>query len=161
MEFFISEYGRLIIFFHVISAVIWVGAMIGIRVAVHPSLQKISDPMIRIPRSLEVMKRLFLFMIPVVFLLLLTALLLVVGFDFKQNDPELYSVALAKEAIWTVMTANLIMMLIRRKKAEKAFYLQQNDLLVKNLTLITKYMLPLNIMLGLVAIYLGVVLRGF
>jgi hypothetical protein len=89
------------------------------------------------------------------------ALLLVVGFDFKQNDPELYSVALAKEAIWTVMTANLIMMLIRRKKAEKAFYLQQNDLLVKNLTLITKYMLPLNIMLGLVAIYLGVVLRGF
>ena len=159
MEFFISEYGRLIIFFHVISAVIWVGAMIGIRVAVHPSLQKISDPMIRIPRSLEVMKRLFLFMIPVVFLLLLTALLLIVGFDFTA--PELYSVVLAKEAIWTVMTVNLIMMLVRRKKAEKAFYLQQNDLLAKNLTLITKYMLPANILLGIVAIYLGVVLRGF
>lgn len=161
MEFFISEYGRLIIFFHVISAVIWVGAMIGIRVAVHPSLQKISDPMIRIPRSLEVMKRLFLFMIPVVFLLLLTALLLIVGFDFKHSAPELYPVVLAKEAIWTVMTVNLIMMLVRRKKAEKAFYLQQNDLLAKNLTLITKYMLPANILLGIVAIYLGVVLRGF
>lgn len=161
MELFISEYGRLIIFFHVISAVIWVGGMIAIRLAVHPSLQKIADPKIRIPRTLEVMKRLFMFMIPVVFLLLLTALLLVVGFDFKHNDPALHSVALAKEGIWTFMTANLIMMIIRRKKAEKAFYLQQNDVMLKHMTLISKYMLPVNILLGVIAIYLGIVLRGF
>ena len=161
MELFISEYGRLIIFFHVISAVIWVGGMIAIRLAVHPSLQKITDLKIRIPRTLEVMKRLFMFMIPVVFLLLLTALLLVVGFDFKHNDPALHSVALAKEAIWTIMTANLIMMIIRRKKAEKAFYLQQNDVMLKHMTLISKYMLPVNILLGVIAIYLGIVLRGF
>lgn len=161
MEFFISEYGRLIIFFHVISAVIWVGGMIAVRLAVHPSLQKIADPKIRIPRTLEVMKRLFMFMLPVVFLLLLTALLLVVGFDFKHNNPSLHSVILAKEAIWTVMTANLVMMIIRRKKAEKAFYLQQNEVMLRHMTLISKYMLPANILLGVIAVYLGIVLRGF
>jgi uncharacterized membrane protein len=161
MELFITENARLLVFFHVLSAMIWVGGMIVVRVAVHPALQKISDPKSRIPRTLQVMKRLFLFMIPVAFLLLLTALLMVLGFDYKRTDPGLHTLAVIKEAIWTAMSANLVVMLVLRKKAERAFYLGQDAVMARLLGLIGTYLLPLNILLGIVALYLGVMLRGF
>lgn len=161
MELFISEYGRYVIFFHVISAVIWVGGMIGIRVAVHPALQKISDPKVRIPRVLEVMKRLFGFVLGFTFIIVLTAMLLAIGLGFKYGDPTLYMITHVKEGIWTVMFINLIMMMVKRAKAEKAFYLGDEATLVKNMTMIAKYMIPVNIFLGIVAIYFGIVLRGY
>ena len=158
MELFINEYGRLLIFFHVISAMIWVGGMIIIRVAVHPSLQKISDPRSRIPRTLEVMKRLFFFVLAFVFLLMLTGTLLSLGYG-------LYDTALApfvhvKETILLIMFANLIAMMIKRKKAERAFYLGEDRAMTRHLAHISKFMLPLNIFLGLLALYFGIILRG-
>ncbi len=160
MDLFIAEYGRLLIFFHVISAMIWVGGMIVIRVAVHPSLQKISDPKSRIPRTLEVMKRLFFFVLAFVFLLMLTGTLLVLGYGFSENAPELSVIAHVKETILLVMFANLIAMMIKRKKAERAFYLGDDQIMAKHLGHISKVMIPVNIFLGLVALYFGIVLRG-
>jgi len=37
-------YNHTVVFLHVLSAFVWVGGMIAIRVAVHPVLQSIEDP---------------------------------------------------------------------------------------------------------------------
>ena len=43
---FFKNYSSIIVFLHVISAVIWVGGMIAIRFAVHYSMQNIEEPKI-------------------------------------------------------------------------------------------------------------------
>ena len=41
---FFADNAFFVVFFHVLSAFVWVGGMIAIRGAVHPSLQHIDDP---------------------------------------------------------------------------------------------------------------------
>lgn len=149
----------LVVFLHVISAVLWVGGMIAIRFAVHYSIQNIAEPKIKLERTLENLKRFFNMVIPAIVILLITAVILIISLGFKGTP--LYSFVIAKEAIWTVMTLVFIFIFIKRNKAEKAF-VEGDFLSAKNhLAPIAKYYIPLNIILGIVAIYLGVTLRGF
>lgn len=147
----------MVVFLHVLSAIVWVGGMIAIRLAVHPSLLKISDDTIRIGRTLEILKRLFIVVIPFVVILLVTAIMMALTF---KGSP-LYSVILIKEVIWTIMAINLGYMIYARNKAAKAF--EANDLMKakKLLAPLPKYLLPLNIFLGVIGLWLGVSLRGF
>ncbi|MBD3830050.1 MAG: hypothetical protein IE890_06140 [Arcobacter sp.] len=55
-----NNFSTLIIFLHLISAIIWIGGMIVIRFAVHYSMQSIEDPKIKLGRTLENLKRFFL-----------------------------------------------------------------------------------------------------
>lgn len=149
----------LVVFLHVISAVLWVGGMIAIRFAVHYSIQNIVEPKIKIERTLENLKRFFNMVIPAIIILLITAIILILTLGFKGTP--LYSFVIVKEAIWTIMTVVFITIYIKRNKAEKAF-ISGDFLGAKNsLVPIAKYYIPLNIVLGIVAIYLGVTLRGF
>lgn len=154
-----NNFSSLIIFLHVISAVLWVGGMIAIRFAVHYSIQNIVEPKIKIERTLENLKRFFNMVIPAILILLITAVIMIIALGFKGTP--LYSFVIAKEAIWTVMTIVFIIIYVKRNKAEKAF--MEGDFLTakNNLAPIAKYYIPLNIILGIVAIYLGVTLRGF
>lgn len=54
MSEFFQNYSALIVFLHVISAVIWVGGMIAIRFAIHYSIQEIQEPKLRLERTLEI-----------------------------------------------------------------------------------------------------------
>ena len=45
---FFKNYSSIIVFLHVISAVVWLGGMIAIRFAVHYSIQNIEDPKIKL-----------------------------------------------------------------------------------------------------------------
>jgi len=154
-----NNFSSLIVFLHVISAVLWVGGMIAIRFAVHYSIQNIAEPKIKIERTLENLKRFFNMVIPAILILLITAVIMIIALGFKGT--ALYSFVIVKEAIWTVMTIIFITIYIKRNKAEKAFI--QGDFLAakNNLAPIAKYYIPINIILGIVAIYLGVTLRGF
>jgi len=149
----------LVVFLHVISAVLWVGGMIAIRFAVHYSIQNIVEPRIKLERTLENLKRFFNMVIPAIVILLITAVILIILLGFKGTP--LYSFVIAKEAIWTIMTIVFVIIYIKRNKAEKAFV--EGDFLgaKNNLSPIAKYYIPVNIILGIVAIYLGVTLRGF
>ena len=154
-----QSYSAIIIFLHVISAVLWVGGMIAIRFAIHYSMQEIVEPKIKIERTLDNLKRFFNMVIPTIIILLITAVIMILGLELKQTP--LYSLALVKEGIWTVMTIVFITIYIKRNKAEKAF-IQGDFISTKNhLAPIAKYFIPLNIVLGIIAIYLGVSLRGF
>ena len=154
-----NSFSSLIVFLHVISAVLWVGGMIAIRFAVHYSIQNIAEPKIKIERTLENLKRFFNMVIPAILILLITAVIMIIALGFKGT--ALYSFVIVKEAIWTVMTIIFITIYIKRNKAEKAFI--QGDFLAakNNLAPIAKYYIPANIILGIIAIYLGVTLRGF
>lgn len=159
MAEFFSEYSRIIIFLHVISAVIWVGGMIAIRVAVHPSLQTVDEVSIRLGKSLMIMKRLFLLVLPFIVILLATAVVIAVGLDFKHSS--LYGVVQIKEGIWTIMVINYGYMFFQRSKAQKLFDSGDLSAAKAKIAKIPTLFLPINIFLGIVAIYLGVMLRGY
>ena len=153
------QFSTLIIFFHVLSAAVWIGGMIAIRFAIHYSMQNIPEPKIKIERTLENLKRFFNLVLPFILLLLVTALFLTFGLEFK--DTPLNKFVHMKEAIWTVMTIVYLTIYIKRNKAQKAFLAGDLATTKKQLTPIASFYIPLNIVLGLIAIYLGVILRGF
>lgn len=174
-EFLVETFAHhrtLIVFLHVLSAVIWVGGMIAIRFATHQSLALISDPKLRLERSAHTLKRLFSIVWPFVIVLISTAVLMAVGLGFRAAamDPmgnvideyamSLYNTVHIKEAIWFIMAINLALMMWRRRKAEQALKVGNIEEAKEMLSLIAKYMVPVNIVLGITAIFIGVVLRN-
>ncbi|WP_320035957.1 hypothetical protein [Halarcobacter sp.] len=159
METLFNNFSSIIVFLHVLSAVIWVGGMIAIRLAVHYSMQEIDDPKIKLGRTLENLRRFFNMVIPSIILLLLTAIIMIIALGFKGTP--LYNFVIAKEVIWTIMTVVFIIIFIKRKQAQKAFDEGQFPVAKAKLTPIANYLIPINIVLGLIAIYLGITLRGF
>lgn len=155
---FFKNYSLIIVFLHVISAVIWVGGMIAIRFAVHYSIQNIEEPKIKLARTLELLKRFFSMVIPAILTILSTAIIMIIALGFKGT--ELYSVVIVKEIIWTIMTLIFITIYIKRNKAQKAFNSGDFASAKNNLLPIATYFIPINIILGLIAIFLGITLRG-
>jgi len=158
VEIFRNNAG-IIVFLHVLSAFIWVGGMIIIRLAVHPSLQSIEEGKIRLGVTLTIMQKLFMLIMPFIAVLVMSAVLMAIGLGFKGTP--LYGIVHVKETIWTIMTINFAYMFIKRNKAQKAY--EQGDMAEARSILapIPKFLLPLNIVLGIIALYLGVTLRGF
>ena len=167
-----ADFSTQIIFLHIISAVVWVGGMIAMRFAAHQSIQMIDNTQARLERTAYALKRLFTIVAPFVLILIITAVLMAVGYGFRTAAVDangnvidayamhLYNLVHVKESIWMVMSVNFIVMVIRRNKAEKL--IKSEDLAGAGsvLKLIGKYMVPLNIILGICAIYLGVTLRN-
>lgn len=153
MQDFFLENKTIIVFLHVISAVVWVGGMIAMRYAAHPSFIRIESPAKRLEHIALALKGLFTIVVPFVVILLVTAVLMIKGYDLSQTPFALS--AHIKEALWSIMAINLGVMIFRRNKAVKL--LNAGDMLgAKNsLEPIGKFMVPLNIALGIIAIYLG------
>ncbi|MDA7817148.1 hypothetical protein N9A28_03040 [Sulfurimonas sp.] len=142
-----------IVFLHVISAVVWVGGMIVMRYAAHQSFAEIESPEKRLERMAHALKRLFIIVFPFVIILIVTAVFMLLGYDIKNT--EYRSLAHAKEGIWTVMFIALIVMILRRNKGAKLLAAGDTLGAKAQLEVIGKYMVPLNIILGVVAIFLG------
>ena len=132
--------------------------MIAIRFAVHYSMQNIEEPKIKLERTLENLKRFFSLVIPAILTLLITAIIMIIGSGFKEST--LYSLVIVKELIWTLMTIIFIIIYIKRNKAQKSFLNEDMNTTKNNLIPIANYFIPINILLGIVAIFIGVLLRG-
>ena len=159
MTEFFNNFSSIIVFLHVISAVIWVGGMIAIRFAVHYSIQNIEDPKVKLGRTLENLKRFFNIVIPTIITLLITAIIMIIALGFKGT--ALYNIVMVKEIIWTIMLIIFITIYMKRNKAQKAFDSGDFANTKKQLIPIATYFIPINIVLGLIAIFLGITLRGF
>ena len=155
MKELFENYAAIIIFLHIISAVIWVGGMIAIRLAVHPSLQTIDDPKIKLGKTLQIVGKLFYIVLPFIFISLTTALIMILGAGFSGW------IVHVKEGIWTLMTINFIFMFIKRAKAQRLFNSEDLASAKNCVALLPTILLPINIGLGLIAIFCGVLLRGF
>ncbi|MBE0495356.1 MAG: hypothetical protein IBX45_02980 [Campylobacterales bacterium] len=156
MELIFAQYQSIIVFLHVISAVVWVGGMIAIRFSAHYALAQLEGPQ-RLARTAHMLNNLFKIVVPFVLLLLLTALIMALAMDLHQS--ELKVLTFAKEGIWSVMALNLGMMILRRNKAQR--FIDAGDFANAKSMLgpIGTLMVPINITLGVVAIFLGVLLR--
>ncbi len=151
-------YSHTVVFFHVLSAFVWVGGMIAIRIAVHPVLGSIEDPRIKLGKTLEITGRLFHLVIPFILILLVTGLMM--ALSAKGHESGLKSLFLSKEVIWTVMALNFSYMYFQRRRAWVLFgagKLPEAKAKVKH---IPNLLLPINILLGIMALWLGISLRG-
>lgn len=169
-----SSYGHLIVFLHVLSAFIWVGGMIAIRIAVHPVIgrggvtaaQMLQNdvmssmlvPKQRLGITLQITGRLFNLVMPFIIILFATGLIMAIATGGHHGD--LKSLFLSKEILWTVMAVNYIYMYIKRAKAWRLFSKGEVAPAKAQLSLIPNLLLPLNIILGIAALWLGVSLRG-
>jgi uncharacterized membrane protein len=169
-----NNYGHLLVFLHVLSAFIWVGGMIAIRVAVHPVISRggvtaagmlqndVMDSMLkpkqRLGITLQITGRLFNLVIPFIVILFATGLIMAIATGGHHGD--LKSLFLSKEILWTIMTVNYIYMYSKRAKAWKLFSQGEVALAKAQMSLIPNLLLPINIVLGIVALWLGVSLRG-
>lgn len=169
-----NNYGHLIVFLHVLSAFIWVGGMIAIRVAVHPVISRggvtaeemlqneVTSSMLvpkqRLGITLQVTGRLFNLVMPFIVILFATGLTMAIATGGHHGD--LKSLFLSKEIIWTIMAVIYIYMYIKRAKAWKLFSEGDVALAKAQMSLIPNLLLPINIVLGIVALWLGVSLRG-
>ena len=170
VEFF-WNHSEAIVFLHVISAVIWVGGMIAMRFAAHHAFLHVENPIFRLERIAHALKRLFTIVSPFVIILIVTAVLMAVGWGFRAAAVDAngnvidaaamatYNLVHVKEAIWMIMAANLGAMIVIRNKAAKLLRANDATGAKKKLGLIGQYMVPLNIVLGIIAIYMGVMLR--
>ena len=158
MAEFFAEYKTYIIFLHVISAVVWVGGMIAMKYAAHPSFMQIESPAHRLERIAHALQRLFAIVVPFVVILFVTAVIMMKGYSLSESEFSMLSYA--KEGIWSFMSVNLFVMIQRRNRAVRL--LNEGDMVGAkfSLELIGKYMVPLNIILGVVAIFLGTTLSS-
>jgi len=167
-----TDYKTEIIFLHVMSAVIWVGGMIAMKFAAHPSIMQVESPLNRLERISHALKRLFYIVSPFVIILITTAVIMAVGLGFRdaavdanhnvidENAMFIYNLVHLKEVIWMIMGSNLAAMMWFRAKADKLLIKGDTMGAKANLSRIGKYMVPVNIALGIMAIYLGVYLRN-
>jgi uncharacterized membrane protein len=151
-------YNHTVVFLHVLSAFVWVGGMIAIRVAVHPVLQSIKEPKIKLGKTLEITGRLFHLVIPFIVTLLATGLMMAIS--SKGHHGSLKSLFLSKEIIWTLMTMNFTYMYLQRRAAWKLFEVGKLPEAKAKVRLIPNVLLPINILLGILALWLGLTLRG-
>jgi len=167
-----ADYKIQIVFLHIISAVIWVGGMVAMKFAAHNSYMQIESPLHRLERISHALKRLFYIVSPFVIILITTAIIMAVGLGFRVAAVDasgnvideyamgLYNLVHVKEVIWMLMGSNLAVMMYLRAKADKLLLKGDSIGAKNNLSIIGKYMVPVNIALGVIAIYLGVVLRN-
>ena len=149
-----------IIFFHVLGAIVWVGGMVAIRFAVHPALQNIGDVQVRLARTLEITGRLFALVFPFIIIIIATGLMMASAFGFSGHT-DLSMVVHIKEAVWLIMSLNYGAMVYLRFKAQSLYLASDFENAKKILSPIAKYMLPVNIFLGVMELFFGLVLRGF
>ena len=151
-------YNHTVVFLHVLSAFVWVGGMIAIRVAVHPVLQSIEEPKTKLGKTLEITGRLFHLVIPFIVTLLATGLMMAIS--SKGHYGDFKSLFLSKEIIWTLMTMNFAYMYLQRRAAWKLFGVGKLPEAKAKVRLIPNVLLPVNILLGILALWLGLTLRG-
>jgi len=132
---FFANNALLIVMIHVLSAMIWIGGMIAMRVAVHPVVSRggvtpeqmlrsdvmvdMLEPKQRLGITLQTIGRLFNLVMPFIFFLFVTGLIMALATGGHKG--ELKTLFISKEIIWTVMFLNYGYMYFKRATAWKLF----------------------------------------
>jgi len=156
-----GNFGRIIVFIHIISAAFLVGSMIMLRFIIKPALMDIDDESVRYSRCLRALDRYFYYILGSMLVLISASFTMSVGLGFEYANPTMFAMIHVKEAFWVFIASNFIYMYTRLRNA-KRLYKKRNFFEVhENLGLIVNCLIPLNIVLSLITSYIGVVIRGF
>ncbi|MDD2384910.1 MAG: hypothetical protein PHN18_12020 [Sulfurospirillaceae bacterium] len=163
-EFFIhifNDYGRIIVFLHIISACLLIGSMFVMRFVIQPVEVDIEDEKVKFGSCLKMMKRYILFLVPVMLIIVLTSIFMNLGLGFKNGNPATYVMVHTKEALWTFITFNFVYMYFKYLQAKKGFDVENYIEVEENMVLMVRYLIPLNLILAMISVYFGVILRGY
>lgn len=156
-----GDFGRMIVFIHVISAAFLLGSMMMIRFIIRPALMAIDDEAVRYSRCIRILDRYFYYVFASMIILISASLTMSVGLGFEYANPTMFSMIHVKEALWLFIAFNFVYMYIKLVNAKKLYQKRDFFEVHENLGLIVNFLIPLNLLLALISAYLGVIIRGF
>lgn len=163
-EYFIDlfgNYGRIIVFLHVLSASLLIGSMFMIRFIIKPIIMEINEEKERYTKCINILEKYLYFIFVIMMIIVSASFMMRVGLGFEYASPTTYSLVHVKEALWLFIAFNFGFMYWKFIKAKKLYQRREFFEVHENLNLIVKYLLPLNFILSLIAVYIGVIIRGF
>jgi len=163
-DFFLDIFGdfsRIIIFLHIISSALLIGSMFVMRFVIRPVEEDIADEKIKFTNSMQTMRRYILFLVPVMLVIIVTSVFMHIGLGFRNGNPTTYVMVHTKEALWTFIAFNFIYMYFKYLRAKKGLAEENYIEVEENVILMVRYLIPLNLLLGIISVYFGVILRGY
>jgi uncharacterized membrane protein len=156
-----NNHKALIIFFHIMSASVLIGSMFVIIFIIRPIGVREKNVGIKCGKCLMVLKRFNIFLAPAMLILVSASVFMNVGMGFEYGDPTAFIMIHIKESIWLFIAFNFMYIYKKYLNAKKAY--KDKDYLVvqENIILITKYLVPLNLVCSLIAVYFGILIKGY
>lgn len=142
----------IIVFFHILGAIIWIGGMITMRFAIHPSLQECGDN--RLPFVISALKNSFVLFVVAAIIMGASGMYLMTAFG------ALNPIAHIKSSIWLAMAMVLGFAIFKYIKAKEAFEQNNKSKAKESFEFIANKLIPVNILLGILELSMGVILRG-
>jgi len=156
-----GDFGRIIVFLHIIAAAFLLGSMFMIRFIIKPALMDIDDEAVRYSRCLRVLERYFNYLAAAMILIISVSITMSVGLGFEYANPTTFSLIHVKEALWVFIAFNFLYMYIKFHNSKILYKKREFFEVHENLKLIVNYLMTLNIILTLIAFYIGVIIRRF
>ncbi len=155
-----DNYKTLIIFLHILSASLLIGTMFMLIFIIRPIAKKVKDVEIKCGNCLKILRRFNIFLVPTMLIIFSASFFMNIGMGFEYGDPTAFIMIHIKEAIWLFLAFNFLYMYKKYLNATKAY--KEKDFLItqENIILITKYLLPLNLVVALMAVYFGIAIKG-
>ncbi|MDX1808752.1 MAG: hypothetical protein R3331_04390 [Sulfurospirillaceae bacterium] len=156
-----ENYKNLIIFLHILSASVLIGSMFVMIFIIRPAGKSVKDVEMKCAHCLRILKRYIIFLVPIMLIILSASIFMNIGMGFEFGDPAALIIVHIKETIWMFIAFNFIYAFKKYLNAKKAF--KEEDFLAvqENIILITKYLIPLNLLVSLIAAYLGIVISSY
>lgn len=157
---FYHEFASIILPLHIFSAVIWIGAMIGYILAAYPSIKQIPNEKLLVRTSLRTLRRLFNMILIVSLVLGVSGVIIAIGASYGDRDPLLATIINTKEALWIFMFLNTFFAYYKVLEAKTKCFASDSAGARDNVRLISHYLIVINIFLGVIAAYFGMMLRN-
>ncbi|MDF1874133.1 hypothetical protein JHD48_00135 [Sulfurimonas sp. SAG-AH-194-I05] len=163
-----TDYANIVIFIHVMSAVIWVGGMVALFVITRSAHPRVSVEK-RLAGRASLIKKYFKFLAFFITTSALSALFMALGykdnaidtqgFILDANSMEIYRHITMKISIWIAMVMNMLLMtwIITKAQSEGCSATKATDCMWT----VNSFLLPVNIIMGTVAIYIGITINAY
>lgn len=148
-------------FLHILATIIYAGALLGLTLVGRKLL--INESKERFFILLSLFKSFSFIVLGSLFLILVSAGLLLLDYQrvSEVTDPMAEAILATKAALWIFLLLNTIYTIYHYKKAVRAFDSKDMIQTHESLILIVYYFIPLNLLIIIVAGYLGISYRGF
>ncbi len=159
IEFFYS-YPQIVLFIHIVCAVVWIGSAVGFVVASYPAVNQIPNEKLMVRTSIRTLKRLYELNIFLSIVIGVTGFIISVAVSYSGKDPLLETILDTKKILWVFMFITILSIYYRVLTAKRKCLSNNPSGAKDNIRLISNYLIVINIFLGLVASYFGMMLRS-
>jgi len=156
-----TSYKVLIIFIHILSASLLIGSMFVLIFIIRPINVKVGNVKYKCIHCLRVLKRFIYFLVPDMLILISASIFMNIGMGFEYGDPTAFIMIHIKESLWIFIAFNFLYIYKKYLNAKNAFEAEDYLVVQENIILIIKYFVPLNLVLSLIAVYFGILIKGY